>query len=906
MNCNPMSRHSEEFLFLLFSILFIGNTAMAQIQRQWTIRGDTLILYDGQTQQYSVDTPADKGVVSTLIREEQLHQELKDAGIELPKYRRTEKKALPSILQTDRQQYTARLPQNITIRFIAGQRTPNADIYLHFPYGIDVTPDNTFINIIGRGEVPLRQLPQQSAGRYGDHLSYQQVGQYVLKDNGAHGKVLHLKGIDLRILNKYDVVLNIKGVSIEQKRYQLEAWYTTKEPQPLMSEKTQVQIEGVNRIADLKRLPYCRNTFSEEFLPTTAEFTWTADPEHPSTELLISTDSAATWSTVRNLDKEEYLNEMYVTGLEPGHLYAFCMDVKEGPYQGRSNVEWFYSGMLNVKKYGVRGDGQYDDTDRLNQLITDMSAHGGGTLYFPEGTYPVRTLVMQSNVWLFLSEGATLQAIPGALPPEFTWYSDRDYRSGLSPTDPKPYRDPDNYLTKQDVGHTYFYNAMFVGERIENVKILGNGRITGNGNIVTGDKVMNNDPHRRCDKMFSFKLCNNIEIGGFTGKEDLWYDEKTDEPYYLKGDSIDTDISNMLRIDQGGHFVLLATGTDYVYMHDTYFGKEKQNNVRDIYDFMACNNVRVENIYSKVGSDDIVKLGSDCSLGFTRKAKDYSVRNIIGDTNCNLFQIGSETADDISEVYVDNIYVLGANKAGFSISTNDGATVSNIFLNSGKTGRLHHRSVMKRTRTPFFLSISNRGRVIGAHAEMFSFKENNRQRNELLITNIPIGKVENISLQGVDISEVYGGSSFRSDRWKAFDGSQKESTAIIAGYKLPDDQQIDGGLPFVLPDSCHTRYLRNISFKDISMTVKGGHPKKDASAMPPELGVGKYNVGDFQIQPAYGFWFRHVDGLTVENCSVNCEKPDQRYGLVLDDVKNEVLHNISLPGKNTRKWIQRK
>ena len=213
---------------------------------------------------------------------------------------------------------------------------------------------------------------------------------------------------------------------------------------------------------------------------------------------------------------------------------------------------------------------------------------------------------------------------------------------------------------------------------------------------------------------------------------------------------------------------------------------------------------------------------------------------------------------------------------------------------------------MKRTRTPFFLSISNRGRVIGAHAEMFSFKENDRQRKELLITNIPIGKVENISLLGVDISEVYGGSSFRSDRWKSFDGSQREASAIIAGYKLPDSEQVEGGLPFTLPDACHTRYLRDICFKDISMTVKGGHPKKDASAEPPELGVGKYNVGDFQIQPAYGYWFRHVDGLTVENCSVNYEKKDQRYGIVLDDVKNDVIKNISLPGKNNRKWIQRK
>ncbi len=56
-------------------------------------------------------------------------------------------------------------------------------------------------------------------------------------------------------------------------------------------------------------------------------------------------------------------------------------------------------------------------------------------------------------------------------------------------------------------------------------------------------------------------------------------------------------------------------------------------------------------------------------------AHNYKVRNIIGDTNCNLFQIGSETADDITNICVINIYVLGSNKAGFSISTNDGGYI---------------------------------------------------------------------------------------------------------------------------------------------------------------------------------------------------------------------------------------
>ena len=154
---------------------------------------------------------------------------------------------------------------------------------------------------------------------------------------------------------------------------------------------------------------------------------------------------------------------------------------------------------------------------------------------------------------------------------------------------------------------------MFFGERLDNVKIIGNGYITGNGNLVTGDRVMNNAPDNRADKMFTLKLCTNLEIGGLYREEDLWYDETRDEPYYIQKDGgRDFKADNMLHIDRGGHFVLLATGTDNINVHDTYFARQHTSNARDIYDFMQCNNVTVTNIYSKVSSDDIVKPGSDC------------------------------------------------------------------------------------------------------------------------------------------------------------------------------------------------------------------------------------------------------------------------------------------------------
>ena len=157
-------------------------------------------------------------------------------------------------------------------------------------------------------------------------------------------------------------------------------------------------------------------------------------------------------------------------------------------------------------------------------------------------------------------------------------------------------------------------------------------------------------------------------------------------------------------------------------------------------------------------------------------------------------------------------------------------------------------------------------------------------RKELLVTNSNIGQVENIVICGVDIEEVYGGSSFRGDRWKAYDGSQSKATPIIAGFKLPDSDVVEGGLTFRLPDGNHTGYINNVQFHDVSLKVKGGHPSEDAKAYPPEIGVGRYNVGDLKIQPAFGFWARHVKGFLLKNCRIAAEQPDGRYAVVMDDV----------------------
>ena len=910
------------------------------------ITKDSIIVITGSTYSFTADTPEDSGLVSTNTTVKQLISEIKSKDGSIQQYSVTDKGgvrkdlgelitgdrlvvasqngktkkiysiaatpiALSGQLRLEKKELTANTNSDLTLYFTAGQRTPNVTVKIYIPRGIIITGDNTTVNVIGRGAVKLKDLATQSIGRVGTNYPYHKIGNFAITKLPDASSLLLFKHLDLRPANGADLTIVISNVNLPLTgKYVFKATYTTSKPEVLTSAESEATLAVTRTIADLERIVDKSLQYKESAdTYTKTSFKWSATKNISAIQLMQSTDKGKSWTrSSAMIDAKKGIAT--ISNLIPDKLYHFRLLVDDGSHQGLSNTAQFYSGKMNIKSFGVIADGNTDNTDKINEAIEYLNKIGGGTLFFSDGNYNVRTVHLKSNVYLYVDKEATIKAIKGADAPEATWFIDKKYRSGLSPTDTGPYADPENYMTKQDVGHHYFRNTMFFGERLDNVKIIGNGYITGNGNLVTGDNVMKNTPDNRADKMFTLKLCTNLEIGGIWRDEDLWYDPATDEPYYIKKDGVkEFNTDNMLKIDRAGHFALLATGTDNINVHNTYFAKYSESNVRDIYDFMQCNNVTVTNIYSKVSSDDIVKPGSDCSLGFTRPARNYKVRNVIGDTNCNLFQIGSETADDIMDIHVDNIYVLGANKAGFSISTNDGGHIKDIHLNCGHTGTLHSRSKMLRTYTPLFISISNRGRILGANVTRYKFDENGVKHDELLVTNVNIGMVENIIINGIDISEVYAGSSFgdKSKRWDAYNDSQRRATPIIAGYQLPDNDKVEGGLNFKLPNGKHTGYIKNISFNDVNVLVKGGNSLADTATIPPELGVGQYNASNLKLQPSYGLWVRHVEELTVKACSFNYEKPDGRYALFLDDVVGAKIADIKMAkGKGNETLIKLK
>jgi hypothetical protein len=468
------------------------------------ITKDTITVISGSTYAFTVDTPEDSGLIKIKTTLSQLTDQVtapngsnldytihhtyaspKDehfivAGDKLEvrskdgKNKKTytiveQPMAISGKLQLERKAITVNSSSDLVLYFTAGQRTPNATVKIFIPAGINITEDNTTVNVIGRGDVKLKDLATQSIGRVGTNYPYHKVGNFSITRSSDGSALLLFKHLDLRPSNGADLKIVISNVSINKAgEYLFRANYSTTKPEVLTSGglgSEAATLSVIGNISDFKRIVN-KDLQYKEFpnTYTTVNFKWGTEVGTATVQLLQSTDNGKHWdNSAATLDIKR--SSAVITNLVTDKLYDFKLLVKDGEHKGYSNIVSFYSGKMDIKKFGVVADSATDNSNKINEAIELMHHIGGGTLLFSEGIYNVRTVHLKSNVYLYVSKGATIRAIKGADAPEATWFSDKKYRSGLSPTDAGPYSDPENYMTKQDVGHHYFYNSMFFGER---------------------------------------------------------------------------------------------------------------------------------------------------------------------------------------------------------------------------------------------------------------------------------------------------------------------------------------------------------------------------------------------------------------------------------------------------------
>lgn len=237
--------------------------------------------------------------------------------------------------------------------------------------------------------------------------------------------------------------------------------------------------------------------------------------------------------------------------------------------------------VFDVAQFGAAGDGNTLATTAVNKAIDAAAAAGGGTVYFPAGTYLCGSIHLKSNVALYLDQGSNI----------------------LAASDPAAYdtAEPNAWDKFQDYGHSHFHNALIWGENLENISILGPGRIWGKGLIRNAgprpggggaDQPNAAEPrHLPGDKAISLKLCHNVTI---------------------------RDVSILM----GGWFGILANGVDNFTIDNV-----KIDTNRDGMDIISCHNVRISNAYVNSPFDDGICLKSDYALGYLRSDENITITN---------------------------------------------------------------------------------------------------------------------------------------------------------------------------------------------------------------------------------------------------------------------------------------
>lgn len=304
---------------------------------------------------------------------------------------------------------------------------------------------------------------------------------------------------------------------------------------------------------------------------------------------------------------------------------------------------------FNIRDYGAKGDGATLDTTAINKTIETAASKGGGTVYFPAGTYLSFSIRLKSNITIFLANGATLLAADPAV-----------HKGKYDQWEPNEF---DMY---QDFGHSHWQNSLLWGIGIENFAIIGQGKIDGKGLSKrspgprrprtageTPTSMANNpsplgelSPLTEMDglgtKAIALKLSKNVTLKDFT-------------------------------IFQGGHFALLATGVDNL----TIDGLRVDTN-RDGFDIDACRNVRISNSYVNSPNDDAIVLKSSYALGFNRATENVTITN----SQVSGFDLGTfldGTFKTTQEFAPDKDRVTGRLK--FGTESNGGfknITISNI------------------------------------------------------------------------------------------------------------------------------------------------------------------------------------------------------------------------------------
>ena len=379
-----------------------------------------------------------------------------------------------------------------------------------------------------------------------------------------------------------------------------------------------------------------------------------------------------------------------------------------------------------------------------------------------------------------------------------------------------------DYPIYQDASHTYFDLSMFVGRNVDNISITGKAKIDMRS-VWDEDGVRGVEIRKRGPKFIALKECNNVVIS------DLDVNNVTDLAIYFAGcENVDIHGIKM-----------------YVYIDG--ISPDNSKNVR-IYD---CD---IE------AGDDAIVFKSSYTLNRIDVCRNIKVWNCRVKSRCNAIKFGTETNGGFYDILVENIDVRETRISGIAIESVDGAIIDGITVKN---------VTMTNVNAPLFVHVGRRMR--GPEGR-------------------EIGKIKNVLLENITAKgpyEPYEIVAWNYFSYKAGDFYQYPwNFGIAESFDDSKDANTRNSDWQMTSNICGLKEspLENITLRNVHLALDGG--VKEYKREVPEEAQDYPEVYVYgTILPAKGIYFRHIKGLTLDNVTVQTDRPDVREDFVLDQVE---------------------
>ena len=386
--------------------------------------------------------------------------------------------------------------------------------------------------------------------------------------------------------------------------------------------------------------------------------------------------------------------------------------------------------IFDVKSFGAKGDGKTLDSTAINRSVDACNSSGGGMVYVAPGTYLCGTVVLKSNVTLYLEAGSTLLGSP-----EFSNYTREPFRAGSK-----------DDVFGNDKRDTSERHLIFARDAV-NVTLAGPGKIDGQGptywvpsnrvvpppqddwkDVATYDwKAVANRP----SPMLEFYNCKNLRIEN-------------------------------VQIENASGWTLRPVECENVFIHGIKIKNPVIGINTDGIDIVGCKNVFISDCLIDTG-DDAICLKSETPYGGDgRPTKNITITNCVLTCCCNALKFGTATYGSFENITFSNSVIF--NEAvdlkarvisGVAVEMVDGGAVEGVMISNIR---------MQRVRTPIFIRRGSRHvRPDGSPGTVRGVTIENIYATDSILTSSVTGlagfEVEDINLSNIHIESREAGEA---------------------------------------------------------------------------------------------------------------------------------------------------